>query len=813
MKRGLSFKKCIALFTALTFILQMCILPGSFVFAEEASGGNGLKATYYSDSTFTTQAKVVSGVNIDSDLWARDNDASGNFSVTWVGSIIPKYSENYTFYAITNGTFKVTINGDVVFNLNNGNSIVENRANMARMFQANQKYAIKVEYSHTGDTTPKADLLWKSESQSKERIPVNAFVHGSGNAAVAPYPYFVIGADSLTITPEDEVTYSSTTDSSIVNRNDALTMETETTSYLVNSNSRANPDATEQTIYPVNWNPDSDSTLRSEFEQLRVDNKQAYSNKVLVSVKDNALEQLALSTEGLREWKVNNPDKIAKAANVSFKMYIINEGDYSATNVKPSFIIKLGKKELASIAYDDNSAIAFLESGEKISFDSPKISLTVDEVRAIENGTPVTVELKEVVADVDVVDAETGLIKTVKTSSLISSIDNSSAEIVIDSGNGVIKKKRVYVDKSNGVDGVTLGAALNSTFGVNMQSGKVYIDGSDVNSNWKVSVSSTKGDVDSETQYKAFCSKIRAMEKNNNVRLMDIILDPGMQITFVKYTNIQERENANKSDQRAYWASYSHDFKSVYVCIPEVENDITKVEVEATVYTNNAGNGKTLVLQPSSGTAFYSKKIENSEKFDLFKNDATARVKLTHTNGSVETVNIGKVKIPKGGLTAWLELSSGVDGKRLAISIDKTKEDASDAEKGDTWLDAGGEWFYNWVTGKNITEAHLYYGATYKDCFVTALDNTKPITIDNLTITEADEIKDLKSATLGTSEIDGSGKVINSFKIISSNVVLKLEFATKVDNIGTVNSKTIIAESGNVGLGYGATAFKVSFTK
>jgi hypothetical protein len=139
---------------------------------SDTSGlGNGLKAEYFEGREFKNSKLVRNESNINYD-WRSSAPAQevphDNFAVRWTGSIVPRYTENYTFYAISDDGVRVWINDLPLISNWTDHPVIEDKGVIA--LQAGTKYNIKVEYYERWGEAAMM-LAWQSESQRKEIVP------------------------------------------------------------------------------------------------------------------------------------------------------------------------------------------------------------------------------------------------------------------------------------------------------------------------------------------------------------------------------------------------------------------------------------------------------------------------------------------------------------------------------------------------------------------------------------------------------------------------------------------------------------------
>ncbi|MFD2672730.1 glycosyl hydrolase [Marinicrinis sediminis] len=135
------------------------------------SASHGLRGAYYRDLTFTDLAfsRVDPIIRFD---WKQRSPhhsmGSDQFSVRWTGSLLPRYSEIYTFYVASDDGVRLWVDDQLIYDRWQNQSIQEGKG-IIRL-QANVWVPIKLEYfDNTGDA--RVYLRWSSPSQSKEIIP------------------------------------------------------------------------------------------------------------------------------------------------------------------------------------------------------------------------------------------------------------------------------------------------------------------------------------------------------------------------------------------------------------------------------------------------------------------------------------------------------------------------------------------------------------------------------------------------------------------------------------------------------------------
>jgi thiol-disulfide isomerase/thioredoxin len=127
----------------------------------------GLRGYYYvGDELIQEKTDAVIDFN-----WSGNSPFSDGrteyYQVIWTGSIIPKYSEDYTFYTTADDGVMLTINGIVIIDQWHDQSATEWSGEIR--LEAGRKYEIIINYYQaSGDAA--MQLMWESPSQNKEIV-------------------------------------------------------------------------------------------------------------------------------------------------------------------------------------------------------------------------------------------------------------------------------------------------------------------------------------------------------------------------------------------------------------------------------------------------------------------------------------------------------------------------------------------------------------------------------------------------------------------------------------------------------------------
>jgi hypothetical protein len=133
--------------------------------------GNGLRGEYFNDTSFATRtvSRIDRTIDFEWDISAPDARVNAdNFAVRWTGQVQPRYSESYTFTALSDDGVRVWIDGRQI--INNWQNQAPTEASGTIELVAGRKYDIRVEY-YDGAAGATMRLFWQSASQTREIIP------------------------------------------------------------------------------------------------------------------------------------------------------------------------------------------------------------------------------------------------------------------------------------------------------------------------------------------------------------------------------------------------------------------------------------------------------------------------------------------------------------------------------------------------------------------------------------------------------------------------------------------------------------------
>jgi alpha-L-fucosidase len=127
--------------------------------------GNGLKAQYFPANNWTGTPTTGTDRSLN---FAWRFDGGDNFSVRWTGFVQPRFSDTYTFLAVSDEIAKVWVDGKLVVDASDAHQARVDKGTIA--LQAGRKYSIRVDYAElTGEAHFK--LLWSSPNQNQQVVP------------------------------------------------------------------------------------------------------------------------------------------------------------------------------------------------------------------------------------------------------------------------------------------------------------------------------------------------------------------------------------------------------------------------------------------------------------------------------------------------------------------------------------------------------------------------------------------------------------------------------------------------------------------
>jgi hypothetical protein len=134
---------------------------------------SGLRAEYFDSLDFTQLKLERVDANVDFRWEAgapHPSLGADTFSVRWTGSVVPRYSETYTFYTQSNDGVRLWVDGKLLIDNWTLHSTIENRGTVT--LEAGRAYSLRMEFFDNKGLAI-ARLHWSSPSQRKQIIPTD----------------------------------------------------------------------------------------------------------------------------------------------------------------------------------------------------------------------------------------------------------------------------------------------------------------------------------------------------------------------------------------------------------------------------------------------------------------------------------------------------------------------------------------------------------------------------------------------------------------------------------------------------------------
>jgi hypothetical protein len=153
---------------------------------------NGLLGLYYNEPDHTGGFKTRYDATIDYD-WGEAAPFLGlnsdRFSVRWLGTLTPQFTEHYSFHTVSDDGIRLYINTNLVIDA--WKEEFMNLASIPMVLYAGQRYDFRVEYF---DNTARAiaKLYWSSPSTPRTIIPKGCFTPGVPPDPTSALAYFRI---------------------------------------------------------------------------------------------------------------------------------------------------------------------------------------------------------------------------------------------------------------------------------------------------------------------------------------------------------------------------------------------------------------------------------------------------------------------------------------------------------------------------------------------------------------------------------------------------------------------------------------------
>lgn len=157
-----------------------------------SNGGptNGLLGLYYNEPDHTGAFKIRHDATIDYD-WGEAAPFIGvnsdRFSVRWLGTLTPQFTEHYTFHTVTDDGVRLYVNTNIVIDA--WKEEFMNLASIPMVLYAGQRYDFRMEVFDNAARAI-AKLYWSSPSTPRTIIPKGCFTPGKPPDPASALAYF-----------------------------------------------------------------------------------------------------------------------------------------------------------------------------------------------------------------------------------------------------------------------------------------------------------------------------------------------------------------------------------------------------------------------------------------------------------------------------------------------------------------------------------------------------------------------------------------------------------------------------------------------
>lgn len=187
-----------------------------------------------------------------------------------------------------------------------------------------------------------------------------------------------------------------------------------------------------------------------------------------------------------QNWQKATSSNPAEAARIKLNLKVYNYGTAAASNVSPTLTLKIGGMNV--LTFKPEEPINILQPGgvypsqeglywvvDKTSSAEPHIYLTLEELRALETGAPISISVTQMQSDVMLQNAAGQWETAGEWGQYMARCEAVSANILLDAGNGHFIHHLVYADDSATAPQVTFGDVLHWVAGVHTLDGQPHI--------------------------------------------------------------------------------------------------------------------------------------------------------------------------------------------------------------------------------------------------------------------------------------------------------------------------------------------------
>jgi protective antigen len=378
-----------------------------------------------------------------------------------------------------------------------------------------------ITYYRTDPTQPSTDQDPYSDGMEVSGVKMDTSVASPGNHPLVPaYPDIYVSMFGFDVVSKSEITNSKGGQA---------------------QNAWSNS-VTDETTKEGWWSISSTFAVEKKWGGTDVGGKVSASLTIAGGQKYGTKHSVTDSTSGFssEDWKEATTVNPAEAAKIILRVRFENRGTATAQNIIPTVNVMLGDKTINTYEMQEDKTIdtlainqIFPATSDWVVGDKPKtlagmqeILLTMDELKSIQLGVPIFLDIPQLDADV-LAQNEEGHWEVVDTwQHYQARIDGVCARISVDLGDGNMKDYKVFASSANGPV-VTLREALEWTVGCEETANGLEIMGLPVG-NWRIGFSQNSIDD----------VGMQLAESD----ILDLVLDAGWTITIKAPTGLDTPE-------------------------------------------------------------------------------------------------------------------------------------------------------------------------------------------------------------------------------------------------------------------------------
>ncbi len=491
-------------------------------------------------------------------------------------------------------------------------------------------------------------------------LNMDVSVKSPGGLPMVPaLPEIVVRMDGYRVTTLDEITF---TESKSVTKETTWECQTE---------------ARDSRTTEHGWEVGYEATAGYSFPgwEASVTFHANYSGSISNTHETSTSNSKGGSVANAEEWSKARTTKPSEAAAIKLFLKVYNTGTACASNVVPTMTLRIGGHNVATFQPGETQ-VNLLEPGATYpstpgvywvvdtNQNGGKITLTIDELRALESGAPVTLTLTQMSADVMRKDAATGAYVSMGDwNEYAARCRAVCADLYFDTGDGNFTHSLVYAGNSPTSPRVTLGDAFlwaiggftTQGIGVNYRDLAGLSQQMDL-ANWTVCV-------DGGTYSANGLAKGAPLPAGTNI--FDLRLNPSS-VIFARAPRVNPDPQYPLLPD-IYYAFYDSSLGSVSGVVSDY-NGVAKVE-----FIDGAGNARAMAQDlPGSDFYVYYPLADLASYPDGYRFTGKEKIRVTNVKGMVaeQTLSgIYVVPVPTAPDIKWATVEKVTDSEGTSTSF------------------------------------------------------------------------------------------------------------------------------------------------